>query len=628
MRRIVGGRIASAVVVSITLAAGMPAVLAPVSPAAADVTAPAAPAPVASATPTDAALRAGINPGPQILWESDAQQNADYDAMAATGATWTSLDVDWNHIQDEGPTTWRWNAATDRATLNARAHGLDIVGLLVYAPAWARRADCPPGELHCFPANANDYARFAGAAAARYGSLSTNSRLRGTITTWSLWNEPNHQEFSLPRPDPDKYAAMVKAAYTAIKAADPNAIVMTGGTSPAPDEPDGTEYSPVTWLQGLYARGAGRSFDAVAHHPYSFPTNPLDAHDWNAFTQTQMLYDVMVAHGDAAKKIWATEAGAPTGTDRQALSDAQQAQWVHDYYQGWNTTFRNFTGPLLWFRLRDNGTNLADRWQNLGLLRIDGTPKPAYAAYQQMTGSPIVAPPPPVSLAGKTIPQAGRRVAANPKGGYYTLSRDGKVTAYDGAPYFGSPSLPGLARGMVATPDGLGYLVLDGYGGVHKYGSAAKNVFARRNAGYFGFDIARDIELTPDGRGYTVLDGYGGLHVAGTAPAYQLGYWPGWDIARSFTYSPVGQGAYLLDGFGGVHTRGNAVPRKSGYWRGWDIARDIVVAPDNGGYAVVDGFGGIHRSGTAPRPGANWAYWGYDHAGGVAIVRDGYVVAS
>ena len=143
-----------------------------------------------------------------------------------------------------------------------------------------------------------------------------------------------------------------------------------------------------------------------------------------------------------------------------------------------------------------------------------------------------------------------------------------------------------------------------------------------------GWDIARAIAITPDGTRAFVLDGFGGVHVAGTAPRYKLGYWPGWDIARAFTYSPTGHGAYMLDAFGAVHTGGDAVGRRTGYWPGWDIARDLVIAPDNAGYTVVDGFGGMHRAGSAPRPGANWAFWGYDHAGGIAIVRGGYVVAS
>jgi len=148
---------------------------------------------------------------------------------------------------------------------------------------------------------------------------------------------------------------------------------------------------------------------------------------------------------------------------------------------------------------------------------------------------------------GLAVPTTGRQVAVNPNGGFYTLASDGTVTPHDGAPYFGSPRFPGgLARSLVVVRNGMGYLVLDGLGGVHKFGSAARGSLGRQVTPYFGFDIARDITLTPDGRGYAVLDGYGGVHVGGTAQSFQLGYWPGWDIVRAFAYAPDGGGAYLL----------------------------------------------------------------------------------
>ena len=616
MRRIPGRRVASAVVVIIVVAIGMPAT---------NVVAGQPAAAVAIST-IDVGARAGIDAGPTVLWESDADQAATLDAIAASGGKWMSLDIDWNHIQYDNRDTWRWNAATDRAVLASRERGLSLIGMAAYSPPWARTADCPAGELHCLAANPDEYGRFVGAAAARYGSRSPIARLRGTVNVWQIWNEPNHREFSIPKPDLDRYTAMLKAAYTAIKVADPNATVITGATAPAPDAADGTEYQPETWLRGLYARGARGYFDAVGHHPYSFPTNPLEAHSWNAFTQTQVLYDVMVANGDAGKKIWGTEMGAGTGTDPEAISEAQQAQWVEDYYRGWNTTFRSFTGPLLWFQLRDSGTNIRNRWHNLGLVRRDRTPKPAYAAYQKvMAGGVNVIP---EDLTGLAVPQPGRRVAANPNGGYYTLAPNGTVAAFGSAPYFGSPRFPGkLARGLVVAPDGLGYLVLDAFGGVHKYGSATGGAIGRGRTVYFGFNIARDIALAADGLGYAVLDGFGGVHPTGSARALPLGYWPGWDIARAFAYSPTGTGAYLLDAYGGVHVAGDARARRTGYWPGWDIARDIAIAPDNAGYAVLDGFGGVHRAGTAPAVWANWAYQRWDHAGGLAFVGGGYVVA-
>jgi hypothetical protein len=189
----------------------------------------------------------------------------------------------------------------------------------------------------------------------------------------------------MPKPDPDKYAAMVKSAYVAIKAADPNATVLTGGTAPAPNAPDGSDYDQPTWVQMMYDRGVGGYFDGVAMHPYAYPFAVMVDKEWNAYRKPRDIHDIMVVHGDGAKKVWGTEMGAPTGTAAKDLTESGQAKQVRDYYQGWwNTTFRSFTGPLIWYRLRDEGTNPGD--QNFGLLRYDRSEKAAFATFRSVMG--------------------------------------------------------------------------------------------------------------------------------------------------------------------------------------------------------------------------------------------------
>ena len=197
----------------------------------------------------------------------------------------------------------------------------------------------------------------------------------------------------------------------------------------------------------------------------------------------------------------------------------------------------------------------------------------------------------------------GRGIAARTQGGFWVLQGDGRVISYEGAPAYGAPQFPGdLARDIAAMPDGNGYIILDAFGGTHRYGSA---VFSLANVGgpyWPGWDIARSIAVTPDGRGFTVLDGYGGRHSFGTAPQRRSGpYWPGWDIAKSIGYRPDGR-MYELDGFGTVWSIGKATNYGSP-WFGWNIARDLTVWPDGRGYAVIDGFGGVHRFGSARAPG-------------------------
>jgi hypothetical protein len=335
--------------------------------------------------------RVGVSAGHMVLWESDAQRLADLNAIKASGATWFGMDFDWASIQP-ARNVWRW-ATTDKVVRQARARGLQIVATLAYSPRWAVPASCPAGTTHCFPANPADFARFAKKAVLRYGIKSRIARFRGSVRTWQIWNEANHYPFVMPVVNVGAYTQMLKGAYTAIKSADSWTRVLAGGTSPAPDDPGGKDMSPVKFLQGIYAYGGRGYFDAFSHHPYSFPCNPLVEAPWNAFYQSAAIYFTMSLHGDAAKKLWGTEAGAPTGADigsctpnspGVSVTEAVQAQFVRDYLWGWTVKYGAFTGPLIWFQIRNNGTNAWSPDDNFGLIRRNYTAKPAFSVFASL----------------------------------------------------------------------------------------------------------------------------------------------------------------------------------------------------------------------------------------------------
>jgi polysaccharide biosynthesis protein PslG len=338
--------------------------------------------------------RVGISAGSSILWQSDAVRQRKLDAVAASGAKWFEFDIDWNSIQAAGPTSYMWTN-TDNVVRDAKARGLKILAMVGYAPAWARPSSCPAGSDKCLPADPATYAAFAGAAVERYGATAVDPSLRGSILAWQVWNEANHGPF-VTKVNVPAYTHMLKLAFMSMKTVDPMAIVLAGGTSPAPDDPSGSDMQPATFLKQMYANGAKGFFDAFSHHPYSFPCTPLTHADWNAFTQTLTLHNLMVANGDSAKKIWATEAGAPTGADigncsagspGSSVTEANQSKWMEQYFQGWYSEYASFTGPLFWFQIQDNGTDPMVFDDHFGLLRTDFTPKPAYATLQRLTNA-------------------------------------------------------------------------------------------------------------------------------------------------------------------------------------------------------------------------------------------------
>lgn len=112
-------------------------------------------------------------------------------------------------------------------------------------------------------------------------------------------------------------------------------------------------------------------------------------------------------------------------------------------------------------------------------------------------------------------------------------------------------------------------------------------------APFFGWDIARDIDLEPMGWGYMILDGFGGIHpVGGARAAYDTAFlngprpgmpaeagghvYFGWDVAEKIDYTSDGLGLIMLDAFGGVHFDGMVTPAYGAYFN-FDIARDVEL---------------------------------------------------
>jgi hypothetical protein len=314
--------------------------------------------------------RTGFADGTIPLQDSDTDLARDLDGMAATGARWFRIDFYWPTIQAGGPNSWNWSE-TDRVVKAAIDRGLEILAMPAYSPTWAR----PLGASdHHPPLDPDTYARFVYAAVKRYAPLG--------VHTWEIWNEPNTSAFWPPKPDPVAYTQLLRRAYVSIKSADSTAFVVSAGLAGGLDRSDGTVLSARTFLRRAYDAGAKGYFDAVGLHPTSFPAMPLDPHDWNTFYNTPELYQVMVDHGDGAKKIWGTEFSAPTGYASTAVSKVFQFNTLVAGYRAWIAW--PFTGPLIWYSWRDSGNNLYDLEQNFGLVAHDGTPKPALLAFESV----------------------------------------------------------------------------------------------------------------------------------------------------------------------------------------------------------------------------------------------------
>ena len=173
----------------------------------------------------------------------------------------------------------------------------------------------------------------------------------------------------------------------------------------------------------------------------------------------------------------------------------------------------------------------------------------------------------------------------------YTLDGYGGLHPFGGAPKaVGAPYFAGfdIAKRVVLLSDGTGGYVLDGWGGLHPFAVGTKNVLppAISNSSYWPhFNIARDVVLTPGSTAGSIsgmtLDGYGGVHPFGSEASIQSSaYWPSWDIARAVRLAATSTASaprgWVLDGYGGLHPFGGA-PAETAPYFGFDIAVQLAL---------------------------------------------------
>lgn len=288
--------------------------------------------------------------------------NRQLDLMVSTGVRSARIMLPWAGIQP-APDAWDWGQA-DLIVNAANARGIGVVALLNSTPGWATGGG---PAITAPPATAESYAAFAGAFAAHFA---------GRVAAYELWNEQNAVQFwAIPEgPQPERFAAMLKAAYPAIKGADPGATVIAGGLAPTINFFSLT-MNPVTYLERMYAAGAAGSFDALAFHPYLFTPDAAARFSGGRANGPLGLYDQlrgqMNRNGDGGKQIWATEFGEST-TD---VDETTQAERIRDFIVTWRSL--PGAGPAFIYTTRDRATGSPNAQDNFGVYRTDWTPKPA-----------------------------------------------------------------------------------------------------------------------------------------------------------------------------------------------------------------------------------------------------------
>jgi hypothetical protein len=268
----------------------------------------------------------------------------------------------WSELQPIGPNQIdpRALAFTDRLVNDAAAHGVRLIMLLDSTPCWASsapaslRRKCVRGRSSRAnswpPSNPADFAALVGYLAQRYGTA---------LTAIEVWNEPDQaNELYFAGPDKaQRYAALLRAAYAAIKRANPHVLVLGGSLV----------GSNGAFLRALYAAGIKGSYDGLAVHFYNLTLASL-----------RFTHEVQLANGDATS-LWLDEFGWSSCWPRERIQQEQACVTAQTQATNFADVVRSlartpYVAAEVVFKLQDSAG------EDFGTLTARGTRKPSFAA--------------------------------------------------------------------------------------------------------------------------------------------------------------------------------------------------------------------------------------------------------
>ncbi len=250
--------------------------------------------------------------------------------IQAAGFVWLRQEFPWEDLEVDGrgqftdtrndydgdgmpDTISAWDKY-DRIVAITQQFGLKLQVRLSNPPAWTR-SDPNSGDF-APPDDLQDFVNYAVAVAERY---------KGRITHYQIWNEPNiYPEWGNDFADPAAYSEMLCRTYDALKAVDPNIVVISAAIAPTIALDGYFGYQDLIYLQNMYDNGAGACFDILSAQGYGLFSGPTDRRMRLTTTNyARHIYyrDLMVANGDADKPIWISEAAWNPVLDAERPSD-------------------------------------------------------------------------------------------------------------------------------------------------------------------------------------------------------------------------------------------------------------------------------------------------------------------
>jgi hypothetical protein len=315
------------------------------------------------------AFQIGIQDDGAFVAAAPADRAKALDYAHDMGVTYLRITMVWEGFRNEGFEPY------DAAIDDARKRGMSVQLTVTGNPKFTKGGH---GYVGYRNPNPGRYARWIGQVARHF---------RGRVASYSCWNEPNLVEYLSPQRVGRRavghiiYARLVRAAYKAVKRADPKAKVLVGEAAPS--------GHPLRFIErAAQALPGGMRADGWAQHPYQFvkvaPGRPQRRYTGGISNVASMKATlrrlarkrVLRTASGAPVPIYFTEFGYPRpGAYYGFFPEALRARYTLDAFR---LAKRSGAKVLVWYQLYNHpGRPRAKLWDT-GLIGADGKPSSLY----------------------------------------------------------------------------------------------------------------------------------------------------------------------------------------------------------------------------------------------------------
>jgi hypothetical protein len=321
------------------------------------------------------AFQVGIQDDGAFVSASPADRARALDYAHEMGVTYLRITLVWEAFRNEGYEPY------DAAIDDARKRGMSVQLTVTGNPSFTK--------------GGHGYVGYRYPSAARYGRWigEIARHFRGRVAAYSCWNEPNLVLYLSPQTVGRRavghiiYAKLVRAAYKAVKRADPKAKVLVGEAAPS--------GHPVRFIErAARALPGGMRADGWAQHPYQFvkvlPGRKQSRYSGgisNVGAMKAAMRRLARAHvlrtsTGAPVPIYFTEFGYPRpGAYYGFFPEVLRARYALEAFR---LAKRSGAKVLVWYQLYNHAGRPRSKLWDTGLIGADGKPS---SLYQQLVAA-------------------------------------------------------------------------------------------------------------------------------------------------------------------------------------------------------------------------------------------------